>query len=182
LTRTDDGQHRAAYARYTEYRPRRAVFIGTSNDDSALPNDPTGNRRFVAVPCPGNGTRSRDLVAAVSEQREQLWAEALQWVYSKQLTGRLPSGLKQHQAERNEQHRSANPLIEDAVADVLQKNFLLGYVLASDLQTQVTNQVAPTKTNAKQIAGIAKMQGWESKPRSIDGQIKRVWQPSSDGN
>jgi predicted P-loop ATPase len=42
----DEG--RTAYARAVTRRPRRNVFLGTTNDDEPL-QDPTGNRRFLAV-------------------------------------------------------------------------------------------------------------------------------------
>ena len=40
--------HHGAYARHAERQLRRAI-IGTTNSMAALPNDVTGNRRFVAV-------------------------------------------------------------------------------------------------------------------------------------
>lgn len=42
----DEG--RTAYARAVTQRPRRNIFIGTTNDDEPL-QDPTGNRRFLPV-------------------------------------------------------------------------------------------------------------------------------------
>jgi hypothetical protein len=39
---------RTAYARAVSERPRRNIFIGTTNDDEPL-QDPTGNRRFLPV-------------------------------------------------------------------------------------------------------------------------------------
>ena len=39
---------RTAYARTVSERPRRNIFIGTTNDDEPL-TDPTGNRRFLPV-------------------------------------------------------------------------------------------------------------------------------------
>ena len=49
LSRTDDGAVRLAYRRNPETMLRRAVIVGTTNDEYCLPNDPTGNRRFVIV-------------------------------------------------------------------------------------------------------------------------------------
>ena len=49
LTRTDDGVTRMAFQPNTVESPRRCVIVGTSNDEASLPNDMTGNRRFVAV-------------------------------------------------------------------------------------------------------------------------------------
>ena len=49
LSRTDDGAVRLAYRRNPETMLRRAIIVGTTNDEYCLPNDPSGNRRFVIV-------------------------------------------------------------------------------------------------------------------------------------
>ena len=68
LSRTED-RARPAYGRFREDRPRTAIFVGTTNDDTYL-RDTTGNRRFWPVKV---GTI--DLVR-LEEDRDQLWAEA----------------------------------------------------------------------------------------------------------
>lgn len=49
LSKQDD-RYRAPYAKLSETRPRRCVFIGTTNSTTFL-SDPTGNRRFLPVKC-----------------------------------------------------------------------------------------------------------------------------------
>ena len=55
LSRTND-RVRLVWRRNPESMPRRAIIIGTTNDHHPLPNDPTGNRRFVPIVVqPGEG-------------------------------------------------------------------------------------------------------------------------------
>ena len=49
VTRQNDGHVRLAYARCPESLPSRFILVATTNDESDLPNDPTGNRRFVPI-------------------------------------------------------------------------------------------------------------------------------------
>src|SRR5262249_61959335 len=60
---------RPAYARSRVDRPRRGIFVATTNEDTYL-RDTTGNRRFWPV-----RVGKIDL-AQVKEDRDQLWAEA----------------------------------------------------------------------------------------------------------
>ena len=47
---TKNSKIRVPYSRYPEQVLRRAIAIGTSNDDECLPVDPTGDRRTIIVP------------------------------------------------------------------------------------------------------------------------------------
>ena len=55
ISRRDDGATRLAYRRDPETALRRCILVGTSNDVECLPNDPSGNTRFVPVQC-GEGS------------------------------------------------------------------------------------------------------------------------------
>jgi predicted P-loop ATPase len=61
---------RPAFGRHKVNRPRRCIFIGTSNGDSYL-NDPSGGSRFWPVK-----VGAIDL-EALQRDRDQLWAEAV---------------------------------------------------------------------------------------------------------
>jgi predicted P-loop ATPase len=70
LSRTVD-RYRPAYGRRVIEAPRECVFCGSVNQDEYL-GDETGNRRFWPVRC-----GSAIDVAAIRNDRAQIWAEAL---------------------------------------------------------------------------------------------------------
>ena len=112
ITRQDDGQFRWAYARAPVPSPRMCVFIGTTNEAECLPNDPSGNRRFVVVAL----ERGCDVEAA-SVDRDQWWAEALAR-YQKGERANLQRELLPLAAERAEDHRDRDSVEQD-IADAL---------------------------------------------------------------
>ncbi len=64
---------RPAYGRARIDRPRRCIFVGTTNDEEYLRDD-TGNRRFWPVKVPDGFLIDLD---GFREIRDQLWAEAV---------------------------------------------------------------------------------------------------------
>lgn len=78
LSRTAD-DYRDPYGIYPERRPRQCIFIGTSNKLQFLPNDRTGNRRFIPVPCNGDKAEVHPLTdeRATRQYIQQCYAEAM---------------------------------------------------------------------------------------------------------
>jgi len=69
LTRQRD-EFRPPYGRHVAEYPRQVVFVGTTNETQIL-SDPTGSRRFWPVRV------GACRLAALQEDRDQLWAEAV---------------------------------------------------------------------------------------------------------
>ena len=113
VSRQDDGSVRFAYRRDPEVMLRRAILVGSTNDPTPLPNDPSGNRRFVPVLCP----KGCDVEYIAEGEREQWWAEGVRRVRDG-ATGSLPRNLIQDAAERAEIYRNADSYMEDRVADI----------------------------------------------------------------
>ena len=77
LSRTND-RIRLTYRRDPSPLLRRCMIVGTTNDSRCLPNDPSGNRRFMPVSCTaGDPAKTR---ASLDDHRDQLWAEAVKRV------------------------------------------------------------------------------------------------------
>jgi len=74
ITRRDD-RYRAAYAQLTESHLRQCVFCGTTNETFFLKGD-TGNRRFWVIKV--DGTLRKKGLTELQNDRDQLWAEAVQ--------------------------------------------------------------------------------------------------------
>lgn len=72
--------YRTPYERYPKDRPRQCVFGGTTNKLAFLPNDRTGNRRFLPILC-----RETDAESFILDDEEQsreyirqMWAEVME--------------------------------------------------------------------------------------------------------
>ena len=78
ISRLDD-VYRTPYASYPEHYPRQCIFIGTSNKPQFLPDDKTGNRRFLPLVCDGRRAERHPLddEAETREFVRQCYAEAI---------------------------------------------------------------------------------------------------------
>ena len=100
ITRQDDGSVRLSYRRDPETTLRRCVIVGTTNRRDSLPNDPSGNRRFVPIDLPARNEWIGDYMET---NRGGLWAEALNR-YRGGMRARLPEDLHSKAGEVAEKH------------------------------------------------------------------------------
>src|SRR5262249_41081826 len=103
---------RPAYARSRVDRPRRGIFVATTNEDTYL-RDTTGNRRFWPV-----RVGKIDL-AQVKEDRDQLWAEACELEASGEPLV-IPEALWPDAAEQQQARTELDPW-EDAIVTKLSR-------------------------------------------------------------
>ena len=115
LSRTNDNI-RLTYRRDPSPLLRRCMIVGTTNDPRCLPNDASGNRRFLPVPCDRGRFRPKR-GPTWTRHREQLWAEALHRIREKGETAYLPDSLKGAQAELTEQYRAVDEVAEEVIGD-----------------------------------------------------------------
>lgn len=115
ITTTQD-RVRLAYRKNTETISRRCIFVGTSNTD-CLPNDPTGNRRFVVVKTTGNRANFK-VETWLDDNRDKLFAAAL-YEYQQGERANLPRSLAAAQASASAEYRITDDLVEDACIDAI---------------------------------------------------------------
>ena len=166
ITRQDDGGVRLAYAPGTEPLPRRYVIVASTNNETDLPNDPSGNRRFVPVPVTKNLIGS--IEAFIDRNRVQLWAEGLAECRDG-YRANLGRDLMPAQRERAEMHRDRDDVIEDAVAG-LNAN---GEWLIGELMMQLGERAHGVSQH--RFARALRNAGWVLRRTKRDGKVARVW-------
>lgn len=165
VSRQDDGHVRRPYARHAEPQPRRFIMAGTTNIETDLPNDPSGNRRFVPVNLGAATSRVEDHIDVV---RCAAWAEALHLFYLGE-TAALPRELIPMQKERAEEHRDRDDLIEDAILAFPDVALTLSEVV--DLLPERVRSMSEHR-----IGRALKNAGWSSeRVRRGEGNRVRIW-------
>jgi hypothetical protein len=132
LSRTDD-EARTAYAREPVRRPRRNIFIGSTNEPEML-EDATGNRRFLPINVPAE----IDL-AWLRANIEQLVGEACA-LETKGETFRLPRELWADAARRQEESRALADY-EELLLNLFAPERGPLVIKAADLQKRLHNYV-----------------------------------------
>ena len=163
ISQQDDGSVRFAYRRDPETMLRRCVLAGTSNNQFMLPNDPSGLRRFVPVEL--HPAKSA-IEPYISEQRDQLWAEALIRYHNKVRAG-LPFALRASASEVSEQHRSNDEIYEDKI-QALPEHFEEGVSLQTIAVECGFDVDRMTPRDSQRLSVALRVLGWETR------RIKRV--------
>lgn len=91
---------RAPYGHRTEEYPRQCIFAATTNDAIFL-KDRTGGRRFMIVPCLGEGKKPLDDFTV--DEAAQCWAEVIE-IYKTDRSLELPPHLREIAIAMQESH------------------------------------------------------------------------------
>ena len=170
ISRRDDGATRLAYRRDPETTLRRSILVGTSNDVECLPNDPSGNTRFVPIQC-GAGSHVEPFLA---KHRVQLWAEGLsQYRESNGATrANLPRSLMSLQTDRAELHRRKDQILEDGVSAIDGD----GPYSLGELCHLVSPGIPLTDARATRRLGDAlRLAGWEKRRERTATGLPYLW-------
>lgn len=163
--------YRPPYSAHKVTRPRRTIFVGSTNESHYLV-DSTGNRRMLPVPCGQIDT------GWIALNRAQLMAEAVQLVAQGHDYWTIPGA-----SEAQEQRRITDPW-EDAIARQIEAGtvqFLLPEELLDGL-LRVPRERQDMAAKRRVNAALSRM-GWRQAPHPVrrDGRRARWWLPPDDG-
>ena len=165
ISRVDDGSVRLPWRRNPDPLPRRYILIGTTNEASDLPNDPSGLSRFVAIQL----NHGSDVEAYMDRHRTQLWAEAVAR-YREGMRANMPRDLMPEQAARAELHRSRDEFLEDAIALITLTEMSIG-----EIKIQLGDGFRDF--SAHRIASGLRNAGWLKRRTEVGGKRRHVWSP-----
>ena len=168
LSRDDDGVARLAYRPDPVPSPRRAIIVGTTNEDEPLPNDQSGNRRFVVIRLKGGDAGK--IIKYMNDKREKLWAEAVQ-LYREGVQAWLPPELKAAQSKINETARRGNEILEGKVERwVSRAGGVEGFTME-----EICQGVDLPMQEQKQVGLTIRRLGYSKKRERVNGRLAMMW-------
>lgn len=176
LSRQRDN-YRLPYGRRAEDNPRQCVFAGTSNLVNFLPNDRSGNRRFLPIMCDAAKAEVHILEDEETSRHyiEQLWAEAMVIYNSRNVKLKLPKEIEMNLADYQE------TFMQEDTFEVVIRNYLEDYqgdkVCIMQLMEEALN--IPWQKKGFEKAAVVeimnRMPGWRrfANPRHFGGKYGR---------
>ena len=188
---TTTDKYRPPYGTTSRSWPRRWVAIGTANDEGTgvLPDDPNGNRRYVAVPVATPGVTSEEKADHVrrymTENLEQLWAEALV-LYREGHKNFLEGKFENQRDVANDAYQQANQPLEGIVDDLTAAHAdtadgISGGVSLGDLMVEaglaqdMQEAQAKMQTYGVSLAAALTKRKWVKRRQKIGSQTRTVW-------
>ena len=112
LSRQKD-TYKVPYDKYPHDFPRQCIFIGTTNNLDFLPNDKTGNRRFIPVLTNMKAAEVHPLENEAETRAfiEQAWAEAMEIYRSKEYSLIFPKDLRNVLSEMQQSFTPEDPKV-----------------------------------------------------------------------
>lgn len=170
VTETID-QYRPIHGKSIVDRPRRCVFVGTTNERHYL-KDATGNRRFWPVPC-GDVD-----IPKIAKDRDQLWAEAVHRFRAREPWWMTDAAhLTQAEAiqgDRAEQDPWGE--IVDAYLDE-PENRSIEFVTSTGILTQAigVDKNRLEKRDQMRVADLLVARGWTHSRQAPKRGARRIW-------
>jgi putative DNA primase/helicase len=172
---TKEDRCRKPYGKTVTHFPRQFVLCGTTNNHDYL-KDPTGNRRYW--PFKSNAV---DL-EAIKNDREQLWAEAMQCYRDGLYIG--PTAEEAEMALKAQEKRRSYDAWEDdvmgAIKDMGPMQADMGFNIKQIFKFMGLGIKDQDAKNTRRIAGILQQAGYDSVSKWVDGRTQRVWVKAHD--
>ena len=173
ITRQDDNGVRGAYKRTTEQRPRNCAFVATTNDHSPLPNDPTGNRRYVVIPLKTSLGRIEDWLLernGTHSRVDMLWAEAIH-LHECGEDATLDYHLREIASDRAEGNRFRDESIEESIEELESEPYLFRDILVA-LDYEKSTRAVETR-----IKSALTNAGWSYRSYREGKRVLKRWCP-----
>lgn len=184
LSRQKD-TYKIPYDKYPHDFPRQCVFFGTTNNTGFLPNDKTGNRRFIPVLTDSNAAEVHPLENEAETRAYilQAWAEAMELYRQGKYSLIFPEELQSELAELQTAFMPEDPKIgiiqewldnckyDSVCSQMIYKEALGKYDDPPGWDLQKINNIMnksiigwvkhPTKGNQVRIPGYGQQRAWD---------------------
>ena len=185
--------YRTPYEKYPKDRPRQCVFMGTTNKIMFLPNDRTGNRRFLPVKCEEEAAE----VFILDDEKEsrayivQLWAEIME-IYRRKdfklkLTPEMEAEVKRRQKEFMQEDVDAGLILafmESYTGDRVCSKQLFKEALHNEFAKPARWQTNEINEIMNQLIHDGALTGWRyfSSPKRFGGEYgtQKGWERIPD--
>jgi predicted P-loop ATPase len=166
---------RIPYGKATEAFPRRCIIVGSTNRDTGLLVDETGNRRFWVIPVTCTLAKPID-VSALLKERDAIWSAAVA-AYRNGEPSVLTAEQEAMVAQQNEDYLVESPWRAPIEAWLLaphnkSKDITTDVLLAEAVAKPVERQ---TRSDQMQVASILRDLGYQRKKTRVDGILKWVY-------
>lgn len=156
--------YKVPYDKYSKDYPRQCIFVGTTNNIAFLPNDRTGNRRFIPLMVHSENAEMHPVEheKEAREHIEKAWAEAMHYYKNNDYSLVFPKHL---QMELDEVRRYFEP--EDPKVGIIQEwldNYEEDTVCTSIIYYEALDKIGePKRWELTEIAQImdGNIAGWQ---------------------
>lgn len=163
------------YDKLNTVLPRRFVMVGTTNRADSLPDDPSGNRRFVPIDLAGAKYNLDGLIARVTANREQMWAEARHGHDVDGLRTFLPESLKPVAWTAATDHTfTSSESLDAAVANLYSESPMT----MIEIKSELSNSGVETLPRSDTVIGRSLTKaGWKRTRKAVNGTRRSLWSP-----
>lgn len=178
-------KYRRKYAKRITDNPRTTFIAATTNGDTPLPKDLTGNTRFLMLPCNVSqddllDPERKNIMETMAEWRDKCWAAALRLYLEGFSAASLPPELEAEQRIVNEQYTPSDETMEGRVERYLEDGGWTGglrlYEIAESAGVIPVGGDFSSRGKQTELKKILRRLGAEElRIKQTDGTSPRLW-------